>query len=330
MRRGTAFGLVPFPHVGERGSNSGEGVGSGGLRNCSVGDNPCGPHSCLCSADCGGLGDRLGVFLHLFTRRLARSELCILLFFCGLLHYYLSRADWTHCRLLPIAGALLLPFLVFPRSGLIESEARSPVSKGTGVAVLLAASFVCFASPDLRPAVCTHPEGGATVGNPSPPSTSDRHRSGVGPIAPDAPWLALYPDTDELQALRYLRANTSSTDAIFSGVPDHSTVSVNNLRIYWLADRPVGVRALSNWTRDCNRGPGTTRDYCRPRAKPGEMGPHRQPSLGGSNPCGTPLRGFQTSGSIYCQPLSRGSAIRPILSVQQKAVQAGEDRPAAH
>jgi hypothetical protein len=189
------------------------------------------------------------VFLHLFIYRLARSELCILLFFCGLLHYYLSRADWAHCRMLPIAGALLLPFLLFSLSGSVESEARPPVSKGTGMAVLLAASFVCFASPDLRPAAIYIPKGARLLGTlVRHPHLTDTDQV-LGPVAPDAPWLAVYPDADELRALRYLRAHTSSADAIFSGVPDYSTVSGNNLRIYWLADRPIGVRSFQLETR---------------------------------------------------------------------------------
>lgn len=194
------------------------------------------------------------VFLHLFVHRLARSELCVLLFFCGLLHYYLSRADWPHCRVLPIAVALLLPFLVLSQSGLTESEPRAPLSKGTGMAVLLAASLVCFAS-DLRPVATYIPKGArlllALVRH---PHLTDTDRV-LGTAAPDAPWLNVYPDADELQALRYLRAHSSSADAIFSGLPDHSTIYVSNLRIYWLADRPIGVRAFQLEARVATEAP---------------------------------------------------------------------------
>ena len=183
------------------------------------------------------------VFLHLFVYRLTRSELCLLLFCCGLLHYYLSRADFPHGRVMTIGAALLLPLLVSPRSDLIESEPRSSVSKGTGVAVMLAASFVCFVS-SLRPVAMNLPRGTRLLETlVRHPHLTDTDRV-LGPAAPDAPWLAVYPDRDELQALRYLRANSSSADAIFSGVPDHSTIYGNNLLIYWLADRPIGVRTF--------------------------------------------------------------------------------------
>jgi len=195
------------------------------------------------------------VFLHLFTHRLERSELCILLFFCGLLHYYLSRADWTHCRVLPIAGALLLPFLVFSRSGRTQSEARSSMSEGAGMAVLLAASFVCFGSLDLGPAATSIPKGMRLLGTfVRHPHLTDTDQV-LGPVAPDAPWRSVYPDWEELQALRYLRAHTSSADAIFSGVPDYSTVSGNDLRIYWLADRPIGVRSFQLESRVTTEAP---------------------------------------------------------------------------
>jgi hypothetical protein len=194
------------------------------------------------------------VFLHLFVYRLARSELCMLLFFCGTLHYYLSRADWDHCRVLLIAGALLLPFLVSPRSGLHESESRSSVSVGTGVAVLLVASLVASESV-LRPVAAYIPKGARALTTlMRHPHLTDTDRV-LGRAAPDAPWLAVYPDGNELQALRYLRAATSSTDAIFSGVPDHSTVYINNLLIYWLADRPIGVRTFQLEARVATEAP---------------------------------------------------------------------------
>jgi hypothetical protein len=194
------------------------------------------------------------VFLHLFVHRLARSEVCILLFFCGLLHYYLSRADWPHGRVLPIAGALLLPFLVFSPSGLTESEPRSPLSKGTAMAALLAASLVCFAS-DLRPVATYIPKGArlllTLVRHPHLTDTDQV----LGPVAPDAPWLTVYPESGELQALRYLRANSSSADAFFSGLPDHSTIFVSNLRTYWLAERPIGVRTFQLEARMATEAP---------------------------------------------------------------------------
>jgi hypothetical protein len=54
----------------------------------------------------------------------------------------------------------------------------------------------------------------------------------------------VYDDEGELQALRYVRARSGPDEAIFSGVPDHSRIYMNNLRFYFLAGRPIGVRVF--------------------------------------------------------------------------------------
>ena len=189
------------------------------------------------------------IFLHLFIRRLERSELCTLLFFCGLVHYFVSRADWYHFRILPIGMALLLPYLVLSGSGSREAEGESWVSKGTALAVLLAALVVCLLDRDLRPVAGRVPPGlrlvASLVRHPHMTDTS----SVLGTHLPTAAWSSGYGDADELRALRYLRARTTSSDAIFVGGPDHSRIFWNNLRLYWLADRPVGVRTFQLETR---------------------------------------------------------------------------------
>ena len=78
------------------------------------------------------------------------------------------------------------------------------------------------------------------------PRMSDGDRL-LGGNVPEAVWLSIYPDQDELRALRYLRTRTSNADAIFVGVPVNSKIdrnSMNDLRIYWLAGRKIGVRTF--------------------------------------------------------------------------------------
>ncbi len=60
--------------------------------------------------------------------------------------------------------------------------------------------------------------------------------------APGSAWGAVYPDLDEIHALQHLRQVTTNADPIFVGVQDHSRIFFNNLRLYWLSDRPIGVR----------------------------------------------------------------------------------------
>jgi 4-amino-4-deoxy-L-arabinose transferase-like glycosyltransferase len=184
------------------------------------------------------------VFLHFRVHRLERSELCLVLFFCCLLHYYLSRADWFHWRILPVVEAMLLVFLVFSRFDKNEDGTSSSVSKGTALAVLASAVCVLLAAADFRPEAAHLRNGAKLIASFAiRPHLSDTDRL-LGPNPPEAMWTSVYPDTDELQTLRYLRTITGSTDSIFVGVQDHSRVFWNNLRIYWLAGRPIGARVF--------------------------------------------------------------------------------------
>jgi hypothetical protein len=54
-----------------------------------------------------------------------------------------------------------------------------------------------------------------------------------------SPWGYLYPDLDQLAAVRFLRERTRADEPVFSGVKDHSRLFANNVRTYWLLDRPV-------------------------------------------------------------------------------------------
>jgi hypothetical protein len=49
--------------------------------------------------------------------RLSRSEMCLLLLYSFLLHYYLSRADDWHMAPLQLIGAMLVPYLLFSPAG---------------------------------------------------------------------------------------------------------------------------------------------------------------------------------------------------------------------
>jgi hypothetical protein len=71
----------------------------------------------------------------------------------------------------------------------------------------------------------------------------------LGPAPPVPVWASIYFDPNELQALRYMRKITGSNDPIFVGVKDHSRVFFSNLRIYWLAGRPIGTRVFQLETR---------------------------------------------------------------------------------
>jgi hypothetical protein len=54
-------------------------------------------------------------------------------------------------------------------------------------------------------------------------------------------WTVIYPDRDELEAVRYIRERTAPSDAVFVGADSHYEASWNDVRAYWLLERPLGV-----------------------------------------------------------------------------------------
>jgi hypothetical protein len=196
----------------------------------------------------------LVLFMHVFLRRLDAMELNILLFYCCLLHYYLSRADQAHWRLIPVTGALLLPFLVLghdkPNT---HSEVVTPM--GTALSVLTVAILAAVGTPEFRPGLSTIPRGLVLISNViRDRSTSDSDRM-LGPIPPSQAWNAVYADENELAALQYVRGKTSASTPLFVGYRDHSRVFWNDLRMYWLAGRPIAVRTFQLETRTATEEP---------------------------------------------------------------------------
>jgi hypothetical protein len=186
------------------------------------------------------------LFLHVAVRRLERTEFCMVLFSCFVFHYFISRADWFHWRLLPAIDALLLTFLVISRPEKAKSPGSS-ISKGTSMVLLLAAGCLLLATGEYRPWPNQFRQGVKVIASfAAEPHLADADRL----FGPDrALWAELYPNANEVLALHHLRERTGSTDPIFVGVQDHSRVFFNNLRIYWLAGRPIGTRVFQLETR---------------------------------------------------------------------------------
>lgn len=195
------------------------------------------------------------LFLHLFVYRLNRAELSMLLFSCCLLHYFLSRAEWFHWRLLPAGWALFLPFIAVPGGDPDPAVSSRPVhGRGTVLAVLAAAAFMLIASPGMRPGTPFRNGFGVLTTLMQRPRIADTEVVLGGTPVPLG-WDSLFPDTNELKAVRYLRERTSSTSPIFVGVEDHSRVFLNHVRTYWLADRPIGVHLFQLETRMATEEP---------------------------------------------------------------------------
>jgi hypothetical protein len=129
-----------------------------------------------------------------------------------------------------------------------------PASAGAALSVMIAAIFVFLATPSFRPGFTTFQDGLALMANiiHNPHSTdSDRVLAGASATA----WNSVYPDQYELAALRYLRERTDSSTPLFVGVRDHSMLFWNDLRLYWLAERPIAVRSFQLETRVATEAP---------------------------------------------------------------------------
>ena len=189
------------------------------------------------------------VFLQLFVHRLPRLEFCLILFYCFQLHYLLSRVDGFHSRFLPVVPVMLLPFLLLED---LDAREMKPgfLFNIVVLAVLGPAILVLFAAPQFRLSASRLANGTRLIGDVlRHPGLTDTDRV-LGPTQPEAAWASVYPDFDELDAMRYLRGVTTSTEPIFVGVRDHSRVFFNDLRIYWLSGRTIGVKTFQLETRD--------------------------------------------------------------------------------
>jgi hypothetical protein len=116
------------------------------------------------------------------------------------------------------------------------------VATGTAFAILTAAVLPLALSDQLRPSWTRLPYGLTLLGElVRDPHLTDTDRVlGPPPLAPH--WASVYRDGWELQALGYVRARTSPSTPIFVGNGDHSKLYLNDLRMYWLSERPIGVK----------------------------------------------------------------------------------------
>jgi hypothetical protein len=195
------------------------------------------------------------LFMHVFIRRLDASEFSILLFYCCMLHYYISRADQAHFRFLPIVAALLMPFLLLTRKAPDGGRIESETSMGTALAIFAASAFVVVATPEFRPGLSVFPNGLALISNALLDGYSTDGARILGSVPPSRAWDTVYPDDKELAALRYVRERTDGTTPLFVGYRDHSRIFWNDLRMYWLADRPIAVRTFQLETRMATEAP---------------------------------------------------------------------------
>ena len=195
------------------------------------------------------------VLLHIFIRRLERGELSTVVFFCCVLHYYVSRADWDHWRIVPIAGTLLIPFLFVTNYEPGQDRYASSSTRGTALTLMTVVIFGFLSASAFRPQLADLRNGlSLAAGILHDPRATDSERM-LSAVLPSPAWESIYADRDELAALRYVRAKSSNSTPLFVGVKDHSRTFWNNLRMYWLADRSIGVRTFQLEDRVATEAP---------------------------------------------------------------------------
>ncbi len=170
------------------------------------------------------------IFLERWARPLEHAEFVLLPFYGCCLNYFLSRADAYHWAVIPIGAAVLLPSMT-PKGG-------------AAWAFLAVALFAAVELASLQPRFYQARTGTQILADAAGMAGQSDTDAAIDADPEALEWAVLYPDRDERQAVRYLRLRSRGDDALFVGCGDHSRVYVNDLRIYWLADRPAGVRTF--------------------------------------------------------------------------------------
>ena len=170
------------------------------------------------------------IVLDRYLFELDRFERALLLTYAVFTHYLLWRADEWHLRPLLTFVGLLIPFLSGP------SHRKWP--RLLPVFLLPLVAMLSWRMHDFRPSWADIRAGAQlTRASELTPGISDSAR-----FMKVAASGSLYPDEDELSALRYVYARTAESDCVYVGVSDHAHVFVGDLRAYWLLHRCIGVK----------------------------------------------------------------------------------------
>ena len=180
------------------------------------------------------------VLLHKFVRRIGHPEMCLLVFYACLMHYYLSRADILHLAPLWVVAAMLAPFLILSSS---VTGPKQVSAEGKALAALFAATIILFLLPGHQPGADLIRLGAARL-------TAVVHSPGISDgkrffsSEPSGPWAGIS-DPDEAAAMRFVLSVSPPTEPVFVSIAHHSLGFVNDLRFYWLSDKPIVLRHAS-------------------------------------------------------------------------------------
>jgi hypothetical protein len=192
------------------------------------------------------LGALSVLFLYVAVGGFGRAEFCFLLYLAFSLHYYFTRADEYHLVQMMTILKMGIPLLVLPLS---RTNPESGRDFARGVAFVLLAIVIGLGVTGFgalwRPDLADFLDGLRCIGG-AASRISDADRLAARDT--NSPWIYAQKGEvlrrDESDAIAFIRAKTAPEETIFVGAQDHSRVYVNDLRIYWLAQRMPCCRVI--------------------------------------------------------------------------------------
>src|SRR5262249_14985832 len=151
------------------------------------------------------------ILIQAFVYHLDPSEFSLVLFLCCVIHYWLSRSDSPHLAAAPVAIAILLPFALFSTGGfgsrgLLVPKGTAVVAIGVAILLFWTAETWQATAPDLK-------RGLRVVAAALVQRMNDSDRLSVSSSSPVL--AVLYPNENELRAVRFVRANTARSEPVF-------------------------------------------------------------------------------------------------------------------
>jgi hypothetical protein len=175
--------------------------------------------------------------------RLERQEFVTLLALSLFLNYFLTRADqWHYATMLPLIG-LMIPWIQ-----LIGNPKNNYFINSPRYLAIFLIFILCFPGSfsgrnSFIPNSNRILTGLKLLSSCSPLLVQgDSHYIMSGSLPIPWPESAIYPDIEEIKALRYVYKRTTPNDSVYIGLTDHSRTHKNHVRSYWLLDRKIGVR----------------------------------------------------------------------------------------
>jgi hypothetical protein len=183
------------------------------------------------------------ILLQAFINSLTRDELIILLCYSLFTHYFFSRSDDFHYH--PVLS--LIPLLIPSCLLITDNKSKRSLFKADKLQHYITLTFLIILLCKTSLGLPSRKSLLATLSNPLGIIQLSRQGDSNYLMKTSFPLSQigsqLYPDKDELMALKFVHDQTSSHDSVYIGLLDHSQTYANNMRSYWILNRSIGVYA---------------------------------------------------------------------------------------